>query len=70
MAIKATIKQPGRLTAKSVAVSPPVKFTDMTDVDSSQLSDGAMIIYEASTQKFSVRTDVDNPNTKIIGGSF
>tara|TARA_Y100000389_G_scaffold199082_1_gene236796 strand:+ start:7090 stop:7341 length:252 start_codon:yes stop_codon:yes gene_type:complete len=45
-------------------------LTGLSDVNTTNLSDGAMLIYNGTTEVFEARPDVDNPNTKIIGGSF
>jgi len=67
--IKARVSTSPNVQAK-VAIVPPQKITDLTDVDASLLDDGAVMVYDLSTQKFVVKPEMDNPNTKIIGGSF
>jgi len=42
----------------------------MTDVDPVDLNDGAVVIYNAVSEKFEIRRDMQNPNTKIIGGTY
>lgn len=46
------------------------KLADLSDIDAVDLGDGAMLIYNESSGKFEIRREIQNPNTKIIGGSF
>lgn len=59
-----------QVQAKTVAVGNPVKLTDLSDVDSSQLENGAVMVYDGSTQTFVLKPEMDNPGTKIIGGKY
>lgn len=68
--IKGVVKSGTNLRAKTIAVAPRQSLLDLTDVDPSRLADGAMLVYEVATQTFSVRNEVDNANTKIIGGRY
>jgi hypothetical protein len=34
------------------------------------LADGAMLVYDSSTQMFVLSPIVDNQNTKIVGGKY
>lgn len=70
MALKATLNTQQEIKAKTVAVVPSASLLDLNDVDSSQLDDGAVMIYDLSSQKFVLTQEMKNPNTKIIGGSF
>lgn len=71
MALKAKLTQTdNRIQAKTVAVGAPTKLLDLIDVDSTLLGDGAVLIYNAQENVFETKQEVDNPNTKIIGGSF
>lgn len=56
--------------AKFTVSAQQVNLTSLSDVDTTLLSDGAMLIYNADRELFEAKPDVDNPNTKIIGGSF
>lgn len=67
--IKARVSTSSGVQAK-VAIVPPQKITDLTDVDASLLDDGAVMVYDLATQKFIVKPDMDNAKTRIIGGSF
>lgn len=44
--------------------------TSITDIDNTNKTDGALLLYNGTTQKYTATTDLDNPNTSIIGGSF
>lgn len=45
---------------------------NLTDVDSSTLSDGALLQYDAASEKFKTRTELDTQTGTLIfnGGSF
>jgi len=68
--LKGSLARPTDLQAKTVAVGSPARLTELVDIDASQLDDGAMIVYELAQQKFSIRNEVDNTSTKIIGGKY
>ena len=70
MALKAQLSTQQGIQAKTVAIAPSQSLLDLNDIDSSNLDDGAVMIYDLSSQKFVLTQEVRNPNTKIIGGSF
>lgn len=47
-----------------------VNLRNLADVDATGVSDGAMLIYNGARNVFETKRDIENPNTKIIGGSF
>jgi len=68
MALKAVLKTQSGIQAKTVAIAPSQGLLDLNDIDSSNLDDGAVMIYDLATHKFVLTQEVKNPNTKIIGG--
>lgn len=70
MAIKATINKQAKVKARTVEVGTGVKLTDLTDIDSTNLDNGAMLIYDLSQQKFILTNQIDNPDLRIIGGIY
>lgn len=59
------------IMAKTVQVqSGQVKLGDLGDVDASGQTDGAMVIYNATTGKYEVKTEIQNQNLNIIGGTY
>ena len=42
----------------------------LTDVDLTNLGDGSMLIYNGAANKFVSNVEINNSNTRIIGGSF
>jgi len=44
--------------------------TSISDIDNTNKTDGALLIYNGTTNKYTATTEVNNPNTSIIGGSF
>ena len=43
---------------------------DLADVVEGNLQDGALLIYDATTQVWRARNSIDNPNTEVNGGFF
>jgi len=70
MAIKATINKQARVKARTVEVGAGVKLTDLSDIDSTALDNGAMLIYDLAAQKFILTNQIENPDLRIIGGIY
>jgi hypothetical protein len=70
--IKAKIStNTNRVIAKTVSVaSGTINLGDLGDIDASAKSDGAMIIYNSTTGKYEVKTEIQNQNLNIIGGTY
>jgi hypothetical protein len=68
--LKATIKGASKMVARTIAVGGNQSLANLTDVDLTGVSDGSMLIYDGTSMKFVAKTDIENRNTKIIGGSF
>ena len=47
-----------------------ITLGDLADVVEGNLQDGALLIYDATTQVWRARTSIDNPNTEVNGGFF
>jgi hypothetical protein len=45
-------------------------LTDLNDVDATTLNDGALLVYNDSTNKFVTTTTLDNANQTMVGGTF
>jgi hypothetical protein len=68
--IKAKIrKNPNKIVAQTLKVG-NVALTDLTDINATGTTDGAMLLYNGTTNKFDVTTQVGNINTNIIGGTY
>lgn len=68
--IKATINKQARVRARTVEVGAGVRLTDLVDVDTTNLDNGAMLIYDLAQQKFLLTNRIDNPDLRIIGGIY
>jgi len=44
--------------------------TSISDIDNTNKTDGALLIYNGTTNKYTATTEIENPNTSIIGGFF
>lgn len=70
-AIRGAIGSTGKtIQAQSLAVSGGISMADLTDVDLEEPVTGAIMTYDANEGKFKVKTDLDSPSTRLIGGNF
>ena len=56
--------------AKVIDVGSVNSLGAATDVDLSSVADGAILQYNASTNKFQATTSLNNANLSILGGGF
>jgi ribosome biogenesis SPOUT family RNA methylase Rps3 len=68
--IKATINKQAKVRARTVDVGAGIQLTDLSDVDTTNLDNGAMLIYDLAAQKFLLTNQIDNPDLRIIGGIY
>lgn len=68
--IKAKIrKNTDRIVAQTIKVG-NLALTDLSDIDASQNTDGAMLIYNGTTTKFTLKPEIGNSNTTFNGGTY
>ena len=68
--IKAKIrKDPNKIVAQTLKVG-NVALTDLTDINATGTTDGAMLLYNGTTNKFDITADISNENTNITGGTY
>tara|TARA_Y100001937_G_C6977602_1_gene266207 strand:+ start:35 stop:280 length:246 start_codon:yes stop_codon:yes gene_type:complete len=81
MAIKASIRQSNNIKAsvsgKKEVVAQTVKVQagglslgDLSDVTTSGVSDGSVLIFNGTNNKFEVKNNVENENLAITGGTY
>jgi hypothetical protein len=71
--IKVKVNQDKTLKVKTMALGiTSMSLLDLTDIDATQLEDGAMMVYDEQIAKFVLKSEVDHPRskTKIIGGKY
>ncbi len=78
--MKAKIQESGKLkgqaqgqqniVAKSASLTSSMALGDLSDVDVTGQSDGVMMIYNGSSGKYEVKTQIQNENLNIIGGTY
>tara|TARA_B100000287_G_C20427120_1_gene699930 strand:- start:12 stop:248 length:237 start_codon:yes stop_codon:yes gene_type:complete len=78
--MKAKIQQSGKLKgkaegqqniiAKSASLTSSMALGDLSDVDVTGQTDGVMMIYNGSSGKYEVKTQIQNENLNIIGGTY
>ncbi len=69
-AIKGSLSNLSSIQARTVAVGAPKSMSDLSDVEMGSVADGALLVYNGTTGKFVATVELNNQNTKIIGGSF
>ena len=68
--LKAKVRgNPNKIIAQTLKIG-NVALADLTDVDSSGLSDGAVIQYNDASNKFVMKTIIDGQNLTITGGTY
>jgi hypothetical protein len=69
-AIKASLSNLSSVQARTVAIGAPKALSDLSDVEMGSVADGALLVYNGTSGKFVATVELNNQNTKIIGGSF
>jgi hypothetical protein len=71
--IRVKINQDKNIRVKTMALGiTSMSLLDLTDIDATELEDGAMMVYDEQIAKFVLKAEVDHPRskTKIIGGKY
>jgi len=71
--LRSRIKLDTPVTVRTFALGiTSLNLLDLNDVDSTELEDGAMMVYDEQIAKFVLKAEVDHPRskTKIIGGKY
>jgi len=68
--IKAKIrKNPDKIVAQTLKVG-NVALSDLTDVNGTGTTDGAVLLYNGTSSKWDATTLIANQNTNITGGTY
>ena len=68
--IKAKIRRnPSKIVAQTFKVG-NLALTDLSDINASANTDGAMLIYNGTTTKFDLKPEIANSNTTFNGGTY
>ena len=68
--LKGKIRQADSITAQTVKIGSGLSLGDLSDVDVVGQTDGVMMIFNGTTGKYEVSTQINNENLNIIGGTF
>ncbi len=70
--IKAKVQtNQNQITAKKLAIGQfSIALSDITNVDTTGQTDGAMMIYDGASGKYKIQTQINNSNLIIIGGTY
>ena len=58
------------IVTKSASLTSSMALGDLSDVDVTGQTDGVMMIYNGSSGKYEVKTQIQNENLNIIGGKY
>ncbi len=67
--IKGSVAPAAGLSVKTVNLSAG-RLIELSDVNPLDLNDGAVIVYNSTSEQFEIRRDMQNANTRIIGGTY
>jgi hypothetical protein len=71
MSITARVTPQNRVLVTNYQVNASnIRITDLFDVDTTAVSDGALLVYRANTENWVATVNLDNINTIINGGNF
>ena len=57
--------------AKKLAIGQfSISMSDIADVDTSGQTDGSMMIFDGTTGKYVMSTQIDNENLSLSGGTY
>ncbi len=70
--IKAKVQtNQSQITAKKLAIGQfSLAMSDITNVDTTGETDGAMMIFDGASGKYKMSTLIDNQNLSISGGTY
>jgi hypothetical protein len=67
--IRATLSGQQEVVAQTVKVG-GIALTDLANVDATNIADGAIIVYNAETEKFELTNELSSENLTISAGLF
>ncbi len=67
--IRATLSGQQEVVAQTVKVG-GINLTDLANVDATNIADGAIIVYNAETEKFELTNELSSENLTISAGLF
>jgi len=70
--IKAKIQSnQNQVVAKKLAIGQfSISMSDIADVDTSGQTDGSMMIFDGTSGKYIMSTQIDNENLSLSGGTY
>jgi len=70
--IKAKVQSnQNQVVAKKLAIGQfSISMSDIADVDTSGQTDGSMMIFDGTTGKYIMSTQIDNENLSLSGGTY
>ena len=70
--IKAKVQSnQNQVVAKKLAIGQlSISMSDIADVDTSGQTDGSMMIFDGTTGKYVMSTQIDNENLSLSGGTY
>ncbi|MDP7367463.1 MAG: hypothetical protein QGH83_09420 [Candidatus Pacebacteria bacterium] len=69
--LKGKVRSQKEIVAQTVKISSgDVSLGDLSDVDTAGQTDGAMMIFDGISGNYEMKTQIENENLNIIGGTY
>lgn len=69
--VNARVNQTSNIVAETVQISAAgLKLEDLANVDSTNIAEGALLVYNATTEKFETTNELSSENLTISAGLF
>jgi len=69
--VNARVNQTSNIVAETVQVSAAgLKLEDLANVDSTNIAEGALLVYNATTEQFETTNELSSENLTISAGLF
>lgn len=68
--IRSNLNQNPRVQVKTISLSGRISLNQIEEIDMTNASDGAVLLYDGGVSKFKATTTMNNQNTNIFGGIF
>lgn len=68
--VKSRIVPSKRIVADTLISGQSLGLADLSDVDLTNLNDGALLVYDENSHKFVATNTIDNDNLTLFGGTF
>lgn len=68
--LKSKVNPQKSITVSEYKLNASVRLEDLINIDSTEISDGALLVYSSNTSNWKATTKIENPNTQVNGGHY